>query len=153
MLHREDTCHMALGFFGVLGFGGRPEAARGLPIAASSGQRLIAAPVTEEASSKGAGTRGWRLTGPTQMNSTGSDCEVGWGFRSYGPCRSPPTYRRRRGLDPGTAPGRPQIPCPAQWTLQTTTRPWGSSGEEPGRGWEGPQDEVSFGPSSAIAGL
>ena len=56
----------------------------------------------------------------------GSCHNVGWGFRAQGLCCSPPTYWRH--WDPGTAPGRQHVSCPAQRTWQTRTPPWGSSG-------------------------
>ncbi len=84
------------------------------------------------------------------MNSTGSGRKVGRGnWFNRAPVMSH-SYRRRQ--DPGMAPGRPPMTCPAQWTRKTTTRPWGSSVEEPGSCWEGPHNEESFGLSSDIAG-
>ncbi len=48
---------------------------------------------------------------------------------SLGPLALPThiPYQRHRGLDPGMALGRPQVPCQAQWTWQTTTQLWDSS--------------------------
>ena len=45
-------------FLRVLGFGGYSEAAQGPPVEAFQGQRSMAAPVTEEASSEDSGNSG-----------------------------------------------------------------------------------------------